>query len=70
MPRLGSKWSISPESNSGTSGLLFDFNQTLRGRKRRLEALNAFLNDPKNGLLFFQVEEESGKPSFAPRLGE
>ncbi len=36
-----------PESNSGTSDLLFDFNQTLRGRKRRLEELNEFLSDPE-----------------------
>jgi hypothetical protein len=29
------------------SGLLFDFNQTLRGRKRRLEDLNQFMADPQ-----------------------
>ena len=38
---------VDPSSAPIPSGLLFDFNQTLRGRKHRLEELNAFLAAPE-----------------------
>jgi hypothetical protein len=34
------------ETAGGDPGHLFDYNQTLRGRRRRVEQLNTFLNDP------------------------
>ena len=50
-----------PEPTSGASGLLFDFNQSLRGRKRRLEELNAFLNDPEKGIAILPGRGGIGK---------
>jgi hypothetical protein len=50
-----------PEPTSGDSGLLFDFNQNLRGRKRRLEELNAFLNDPEKRIAILPGRGGIGK---------
>jgi len=50
-----------PEPTSGASGLLFDFNQSLRGRKRRLEELNAFLNDPEKRIAILRGRGGIGK---------
>jgi len=50
-----------PEATSSASGLLFDFNQSLRGRKRRLEELNAFLNDPEKRIAILPGRGGIGK---------
>lgn len=50
-----------PEPTSGVSGLLFDFNQSLRGRKRRLEELNAFLNDAEKRIAILPGRGGIGK---------
>jgi hypothetical protein len=50
-----------PDGTVGASGLLFDFNQTLRGRRRRLEELNAFLNDPEKRIAILPGRGGIGK---------
>jgi hypothetical protein len=50
-----------PAEDAGATGLLFDFNQKLRGRRRRLSELTAFLNDPEKRIAVLSGRGGVGK---------
>lgn len=50
-----------PTATGNSTGLLFDFNQTLRGRRRRLEELNSFLSDPQKHIAILPGRGGIGK---------